>query len=179
MRRALCLVLLAVLVTPQNRPAVAQQAQGGSVVIGRSVSDSTTTVGIPADQLEALVRDRTRDPADLSATQKELITSLRNELKLSQGQIQAALGILGEANVPPEQLATKLVEVAELFKTLQAAATAQLGDDPKITALRAEAQNAVEAGDLAKADDLLTQVEQLQIAALDRLALNAAETRAQ
>jgi tetratricopeptide (TPR) repeat protein len=149
--------------------------------VGGSVSGSTISIacGISPEQLDALVRHKTRDLADLSATQRELITSLRNELKLNQGQVQAALGILGEAHVPVEQLATKLVEVAERFKALQATATAQPGDDPKVTALKAEAQKVVETGDLAKADHLLGQIKAIQKAALSRLALEAAETSAQ
>jgi hypothetical protein len=50
-------------------------------------------------------------------------------------------------------LAAKLVEVAESFKALKATASAQPGDDPKIAALKADAQKAIEAGELAKADN--------------------------
>ena len=56
---------------------------------------------------------------------------------------------------------------------------AQPGDDAKIAALKAEAQKAIEAGDLAKADALLADVESEQRRMLDRLAVNAAETSAQ
>ena len=55
---------------------------------------------------------------------------------------------------------------------------AQPGDDAKIAALKAEAQKAIEAGDLAKADALLAEVESEQRRMLDRLAVNAAETSA-
>src|SRR5262249_20867900 len=73
----------------------------------------------------------------------------------------------------------KLVEIAERFKDLQATASAQPGDDPRIAALKADAQKAIEAGELAKADALLADVETEQRRALDRLAVNAAETSAQ
>src|SRR5262249_40114547 len=73
----------------------------------------------------------------------------------------------------------KLVEIAERFKDLQAIASAQPGDDPKIAALKTDAQKAIEAGELAKADALLADVETEQRRALDRLAVNAAETSAQ
>jgi hypothetical protein len=52
--------------------------------------------------------------------------------------VASALEIVGEANVPPERLAAKLVEIAEKYKDLQTAATAQPGDDAKITALKAK-----------------------------------------
>jgi hypothetical protein len=91
----------------------------------------------------------------------------------------AALGILGERNVPPEQLAAKLVEIAERFKALQTAASAQPGDDAKITALKSEAQKAIQDGQLGKAKEILAEVEKIQDEALERLALNAAQTAAQ
>src|SRR3954470_6669006 len=189
-RRLLCLTALGVLwATPvayaQQRSA---QAHCGSVAVGGSSLGSTITVGsvvceTPPEKLEALVqeriKDKTRDLEDLSATQKELIKHLKAGLELNQGQVRTALDILGEANIPPERLPAKLVEIAERFKALQATAAAQPGDDPKITALKAEAQTAISVGDFAKADQLLAEVEQLQTAALDRLALNAAETSAQ
>src|SRR5262249_8231842 len=55
-------------------------------------------------------------------------------------------------------------------------ALAQSGDDPKIAPLKADAQKAIEAGELAKADALLADVETEQRRALDRLAVSAAET---
>ena len=86
---------------------------------------------------------------------------------------------MGEKNVPPEQLAAKLVDIAEKYKSLQTAAAAQPGDDANITALKAEAQKAIQDGELGKAKEILAKVEKIQDEALDRLALNAAQTAAQ
>ena len=86
---------------------------------------------------------------------------------------------MGEANVPPERLGAKLVEIAEKFKDLQTAAAAQPGDDAKITTLKAEAQKAIQDGELDKAKEILAKVEKIQDEALERLALNAAQTAAQ
>ena len=77
-----------------------------------------------------------------------------------------------------ERLNEKLVEVAGRIKGLQGTAAAQPGDDPQVSALKAEAQKAIDAIDLARADDLLRQVEEIQTEPLSRLALNAAETNA-
>jgi len=151
------------------------RAETGGIAIGGSVSGSTINIGIPPEQLAALVRQAT----DLSDTQKKVIAKLEDELDLNQRQIRAALGILGENDIPPERLATKLVEIAERFKDLQATASAQPGDDPKIAALKGDAQKAIEAGELARADALLANVETEQRRALDHLAVNAAETSAQ
>ena len=56
---------------------------------------------------------------------------------------------------------------------------AQPGDDAKITALKADAQQAIKDGQLRKADEFLAEIEKIQTAELDRLALNAAQTTAQ
>src|SRR5262245_27977162 len=154
--------------------AHAQQvhAEPGGVAIGRDVVQSTINIGIPPEQLAALVRQT----ADLSETQKKLIEKLEGELDLNQRQIRAVLDILGEKDIAPERLAAKLVEIAERFKELQANALAQPGDDPQIAALKADAEKAIDAGELARADALLAAVETEQRRALDRLSINAADT---
>jgi tetratricopeptide (TPR) repeat protein len=160
-----------------NTTTHAQQvkADTGGVAIGGSVTGSTINIGVPPEQLAALVRQA----ADFSETQKKLIAKLEGDLDLNQRQIRTALSILGENDIPPERLAAKLVEIAERFKDLQGTASAQPGDDPKIAALKIDARKAIEAGELAKADALLGDVETEQRRALDRLAVNAAETSAQ
>src|SRR5205807_7130534 len=159
-----------------NVSADAQQikAETGGIAIGGSVTGSTINIGVPPEQLAALVQQT----ADFSETQKKVIAKLESELDLNQRQIRAALGILDENDIPPERLAVKLVEIAQRFKDLQATASAQPGDDPKIAALKADAQKAVDAGELTKADALLADVETEQRRALDRLAVDAAETSA-
>jgi tetratricopeptide (TPR) repeat protein len=156
--------------------AHAQQvkADTGAVAIGGNVSGSTINIGIPPEQLAALVRQS----ADLSETQKKIIANLEGQLDINQRQIHAALDILGEKNVAPENLAAKLVEIAERFKALQATASTLPGDDPKVAALKADAQKAIDAGELAKADGLLADVENQQRHALESLAVNVADTSA-
>jgi tetratricopeptide (TPR) repeat protein len=86
---------------------------------------------------------------------------------------------LGEKDIPPERLAGKLVEIALQFKQLRSAASPQPGDDAEITALKSQVQQAIEAGDRRRADDLLARIETKQDAAQDRLAVERASTRAQ
>jgi tetratricopeptide (TPR) repeat protein len=121
----------------------------------------------------------TRPWEELSESQKKEIAKLQGDLDLNQRQVKSALEILGEADVHPERLAAKLVEIAGKFNDLQTAAAAQPGDDANITALKAEAQKAIQDGELAKADEILAAIEKIQTEALDRLALNAAQTTAQ
>ena len=155
------------------------RADTGSIAIGGSVTGSTIVIGIPQQKVDELVRDAKRPLEELTTQQRDYIALLKEKLDLNGRQVRAALAIVGENDIPPERMAAKLVEIAERFKDLQATASAQSGDDPKITALKTEAQKAIEGGELAKADALLADVETEQRRALDRLALNAAETAAQ
>jgi tetratricopeptide (TPR) repeat protein len=152
------------------------RADTGGIAIGGSVTGSTVIIGIPQEKVDELVRDAKRPLEELTTQQKENIALLKEKLDLNVSQVRAALGILGENDIAPERLAAKLVEIAGRFKDLQATASAQPSDDPKIAALKADAQKAVEAGELAKADALLAVVETEQRRSLDRFAVNAAET---
>src|SRR6516165_5458809 len=154
------------------------KADTGSIAIGGSVTGSTVIIGIPQEKVDELVRDAKRPLEDLTAQQRENIALLKEKLDLNERQVRAALGIVGENDIPPERLAVKLVEIAEQFKVLQATASAQPGDDPKIAALKTDAQKAIDAGELAKADAVLADVETEQRRALDRFAVDAAETSA-
>ena len=154
-------------------------ADHGSFAAGRDIRNSFN-IGIPPEQLEALVATRTKELTERTAEQKKLIALLEEKLSLNGQQIQAALDILGERDIPPERLAAKLIEVAQNFKALQEQIPKVLpGDDAKVAALKADEQKAIDLGDLTKADTLLANIEALQRAAFDRLPANMAETIAQ
>jgi hypothetical protein len=146
------------------------KSQEGSIAIGGNVIGSTLVIGIPPSQLEELIRQH----KDYSESQKKVIEGLQSRLAINERQIIAALNILGEANVAPENLPTKLIEVAERLKSLQASASVQAGDTTNVTALKADAQQAIEAGELAKADSLLLEIEKEQRRESDRLAVKLA-----
>lgn len=114
------------------------------------MTNSTITIGVPAEKVEELIRLRTKDLKfnDLTEAQRENNTQLKKALNLTQGQVKHALEIVGEANVSPERVEAKLVEIAEKFKELQLAADAQPGDDVKITAMKGDVQNAIQNGEL-------------------------------
>src|SRR5215467_426209 len=154
------------------------RADTGSIAIGGSVTSSTVIIGIPQGKVDELVRDAKRPLEELTTQQRENIALLKEKLDLNERQVRAALGILDENDIPPERLTAKLVEIAESFKALRETASAQPGDSPRIVSLRAKAQKAVEAGELAKASELLADVVAEQTRSLDRLAVNAADTYA-
>src|SRR6476646_3822224 len=92
------------------------RADTGSIAIGGSVSGSTVIIGIPQEKVDELVRDAKRPLEELTTQQRENIALLKEKLDLNVSQVRAALGILGENDIPPERLAAKLVEIAERFK---------------------------------------------------------------
>ena len=155
-------------------------AQGCAAAIGGSVSGAVTVIcGILPEKYEALVKERTKPLEDLTAAQRETISTIKKELDVNEAQIRAALDTLGEKDTPPERLAAKLVEIAQQFKELRSAASPQPGDDPEIVALKSQVQQAIEAGERGRADDLLARIQTKQDAAQDRLAVERAATRAQ
>ena len=161
-----------------NAASAQVRADTGGIAIGGSVTGSTINIGVPQEKVNELVRDAKRPLEELTTQQRENIALLKEKLDLNERQVRAALGVLGENDIPPERLAAKLVEIAERFKDLQATALAQPGDSPTIISLKADAQKAIDAGELAKADALLAEVEDEQRLGLDRVAVNAAETSA-
>jgi tetratricopeptide (TPR) repeat protein len=146
----------------------------GGVAVGRDIT-GPVTIGVTPEMLA----DLKRPWEELSETQKKAIAKLQGELDLNHRQVQSALEIVGEADVPPERLGAKLVEIAKQYENLKSAAAAQPGDDAKITALKADAQKAIQDGQLDKAKEILAKVEKIQDEALERLALNAAQTASQ
>src|SRR5262249_3220770 len=154
------------------------RADTGRIAIGGRVTNPHSLHRIPAQKVDELVRDARRPLEELTAQQRENIALLKEKLDLSGRQVRAALAILGENDIPPERLATKLVEIAERFKELRAMASAHPGDNVKIVALNIDAQKAIEGGQLAEADAMLADVEIEQRRDFDRLAIHAAETLA-
>jgi hypothetical protein len=128
------------------------------------------------EELERIVKLRTQPLQDFTEAQKVIIKRLERDLDLNESQIRAALDIVEEKNVPPERLAATLIDIAHKFNDLKSASTAQPGDDAEIEALRQQVQAAIDAGDLARADSVLAQIEMKQRATLDRVASNAAAT---
>jgi hypothetical protein len=84
--------------------AHAQQvrADTGSIAIGGSVTGSTVIIGIPQEKVDDLVRDAKRPLEDLTTQQRENIVLLKEKLDLNERQVRAALGILGENDIPPD-----------------------------------------------------------------------------
>lgn len=145
------------------------KAETGGVGVGRDVINSQIQIHDPPEEIERIVKSRIKLFEDLTKAQKGVIDRLKSDLGLNREQVRAALEILGAANVPPERLVAKLTEIAQQFKTLQKTAETQSEDDTKIAALKEAARKAIDAGELAKADALLADVDAEQGKAIDKL----------
>jgi hypothetical protein len=82
--------------------------------------------------------------------------------------------LVRDAKRPLEELTAQQRENIILLR--EKLASAQSGDTQKVTSLKAQAQKAIEEGELAKADAFLADVETEQRRALDLIAANAVET---
>ena len=132
----------------------------------------TNIVGTSPEILADIVKQHGKH----SDLQKNEIDRLQGALELTTDQIRAAFEILGEENILPQGMAAKLVEIAAQIKTLEAMVSTDPTDSQKIIELKIGAQHAIGSGELARADELLAQVETEQRKAFDRVAANIAET---
>ncbi|MGI9508234.1 MAG: tetratricopeptide repeat protein [Geminicoccaceae bacterium] len=142
---------------------------------GKIEHDVTVTVECAKalEQLAPLLEDleeANNERADLS-----------EELGAKEGIVQAALTILGEKNVPKEERATQLIEsILSLTQTVDTLRSKATGNAPDLDDLRNAAANAIEAGELDKADDLLAELqEKEEDLKLEEQILAAASTKAE
>jgi tetratricopeptide (TPR) repeat protein len=120
-------------------------------------STNEQTIGVPPENVEELVRLRTKDLADLSESQKDTISLLKEKLDLNERQLRAAFGIVGEANVPPERLTAKLVGIAEQIKALRAENEQLRRGPPPLAAIVEAVQALLDKGEFGEADHLLAR----------------------
>ena len=111
---------------------------------------------------------------------------LAKELGVTQAALESFFKILEQQRVPPEDLDSKLREIAASYKRLQAQLQQFLSEDPAVMALRQQASQALEAGDFAQVETLLRQAQerdlqaiQEQQASLKKRQLSAAATSAE
>jgi hypothetical protein len=104
----------------EERPPV--QAREGGIAIGGNVSGSTINVGLTPEQVRELTKAAAAGAVDPLA---DRIVDLSDRLGVTQGAVLTMLRILGERDVPLEQLPQKLADVATQFQKLQAQLAAQ------------------------------------------------------
>ena len=173
---------LALLVLGAFASPLAVQAQvkvDRGVYAGGDIRDSQIMIGIPHEQLPGLIEAATKPLHKRTAEQQAAIVELEGRLSVNQAQLLTFFQILGEENVAPERIGSKLVEIAQHYRDLLEQAAVATSDDPQVAALKEQVRLALAAPDLERADALLAEVQEIQDAAADRMALEAAATAAQ
>jgi tetratricopeptide (TPR) repeat protein len=141
------------------------KAEGGSIGICGDVRDSKIIVGVPEEKLDELVRERTKPLEDLTVSQKDTISLLKEKLDLNERQVRDALDIVGEKYTPP--LGEALVRVAGDYRRLQAQVSALNPDNPSARALVDEAKHELNEGRSDRALDLLHRATEAQLTAAE------------
>jgi tetratricopeptide (TPR) repeat protein len=145
------------------KPAGAQQtlsAPGG--VAAGNISGGTFNIGLTPAQVQKLTKAAA---AGAVGPLTDKIVDLSTRLGVTQGAALSMLRILGERDVPLEQLPQRLAEVATQFQKLQAQLAALDPRNPLARGLVDQAQAEIKAGNFTKAHELLGQAKQAQIAA--------------
>jgi tetratricopeptide (TPR) repeat protein len=146
---------------------------------GHNIENSSITFGIPAEKLPGIIEAATKDWRTLTDQQKHTIDVLQQNLGVSENALRAFFVTLGYNEVPIGQLSQKLLEIAGYYKELLVQAAPGPSDGPEIAKVKSAAKDAIAAGQLDHADELLERVEKLQDAAIASEQLERARTSAQ
>ncbi|MCI5223729.1 MAG: hypothetical protein D3924_13930 [Candidatus Electrothrix sp. AR4] len=95
--------------------------------------------------------------------------ALRDKYAVTDSSLASFFKILDQKKVQPGDLDAKLREIAAQYKELLARLETVQSEDPEVVQLKKEARQAIEAGDYAKAEDLLNQAETLDLQAIEEL----------
>ena len=169
------------------------RAEDSSVVILGDNTDSPISIGIPPAALPGIIKAATKPLEDLTDQQRRDLELLRAQFEVSAGALRGFLLAIGEADVPIERQPAKLAEIATRHKDLLARLEATSSTDPEVQRLKAEAREALDAGDFGRTEELLNRakardllvIEQIRAtmermqAALDARRLSAAEAAAE
>jgi len=96
----------------------------------------------------------------------EQFQHLAEELGVTKAALTSFFKILEQQRVPPEDLDSKLREIAASYKRLQAQLQQFLSEDPTVMTLRREAGQALETGDFAQVETLLRQAQECDLRAI-------------
>ena len=161
-------------------PAAQQDVTApGGVAVGRDIKNSAITIGIPPENLPGIIEAATKDWRDRTEQQNQTIDVLKKDLGVSENALKAFFATLGENQVPADRVTEKLLEIAGHYKEALAQSAPAPYDGPEIAKVKRAAKDALEAGQLDRADELLDELEKLQDAAIAARQLECAATAAQ
>lgn len=155
---------------------VSISASGCSVAVGGDLTQSDIDIicGIPPAVFEKLIDRYERVISD----KDDILGLLREKLRLNERQIEAAFEAAGREGVAPERMGEALLDIARKYKSLREELQDTSGDNAEIKQKKALAKDALENGELDRADAIFDEIIAIEDAAIDQRALEAAETRA-
>jgi len=155
-----------------NTAAFAQDAivtGPGMANTGTQTFQAPVTIGLTAEQVRQLMGDVLQKDslnAKESAEYKQQVGLLSKEIGVRKPAVENFLRILGEAKVPIEDLGSKLAEIAQRHKDmLDRWSVLEDDDDPAIRERTDAARAAIDDGDYDRADALLAEAEDMDLAA--------------
>jgi tetratricopeptide (TPR) repeat protein len=129
--------------------------------LGSTITQVNVT-GLTPEQVQELTKEAAAGAVGPLA---DRIVQLSNQLGITQGAALTMLRIVGQHDVPLEQLPQKLAEVATQYQKLQAQFAALDPRNPTARGFVEQAQTEIKVGNFTKARELLRQAKQAQIAA--------------
>ena len=128
-------------------------AEGGVAACG-DIQARDIIVGLTPVEVQELMRE-------LFAQESEAIRKVEELSKrfcVTDAPMKRFFAILGERQVPVEELPERLAEIAARHKDLLARVEHTVSSDPGVQARREEARAAIEAGEYDRAERLLTRI---------------------
>jgi hypothetical protein len=140
-------------------------ADRGGYAAGRDI------IGIQPEQISEILKAVIDPLVQLNAAQMETIAQLEHQLGATQEQILGFFRLIGEADIQPEAIPDRLVEITERYHVLLAEAEAVPGDNPETARLEVELHATLERLDLERADTLLGEILMVQDRDIERRVL--------
>lgn len=142
------------------------------VAAGGSITGSTITVGMPPAEVQTLVISFTQQlgvAAEARAKAEARAAQFATQLGFTREAVIGFFRILGEQEVPLEQMPTKLGEIAQRYQELLARVETTKSTNPEIQQLKEQAHHALETGDFSQAEALLNQAKAHDLSAIEQM----------
>jgi tetratricopeptide (TPR) repeat protein len=136
------------------------------------ITNGTVTIvcGIPHEQVAEYMRLAVSGrPGDHTELLHRLDAMIPASSQLRAEALVRFFTSLGEADVPPEQLTTKLVKIAQHYQELLARLEKTSSADPEVRQLKEKAAAALDAGDFTRTEELLNQAKTRDLAAIEQM----------
>jgi tetratricopeptide (TPR) repeat protein len=158
------------------QPATAQlfgssiQAQGCAFAAGGNVSESTIRIvcGIPPDEFAAIIAAAADPLRKLNQEQQVKVDELTRQLGVNEEQLRTFFTIIGEAEVRPEQIGAKLVQIAGSYRELLTRLNTPASENQRVETLKQQAKAAVENNNYSEAETSIQEMIQISMEAFSK-----------